>query len=59
MNTKGGPGWDIGKKNREAVRAYFVLHVGCTNRECAAALGLNVNAVGRHIKTLRAQWGGK
>lgn len=50
------PGYKIGYDNREAVRAYFLAHVGVTNRECAKALGLSVFAVGRHIKTLRAEW---
>lgn len=52
----GGPGAQIGRDNREAVRAYVLAHVGVTNRECAAALGLSVMAVGRHIKTLRQEW---
>lgn len=52
----GGPGYQIGHDNREAVRAYFLAHVGATNVECARALGLGVMAVGRHIKTLRAEW---
>jgi hypothetical protein len=51
-----GPGREIGRTNREAVRAYFLSHVGVTNTEVAAALGLSVTAVGRHVKTLRAEW---
>lgn len=55
--TKGrGPGHQIGHDNREAVRKFFAEHIGCTNVECAAALGLSVMAVGRHIKTLRQEW---
>lgn len=50
------PGYQIGHDNREAVRTYFLSHVGCTNTECAAFLGLSVMAVGRHIKTLRREW---
>lgn len=50
------PGYQIGHDNREAVRAYFLSHVGCTNVECAKALGLGVMAVGRHIKILRQEW---
>ncbi len=51
-----GPGYKIGHDNREGVRAWFLAHVGCTNVECAQALGLSVMAVGRHIKTLRREW---
>lgn len=50
------PGYKIGHDNREAVRAYFLAHIGVTNSECARALGLSVMAVGRHIKTLRREW---
>ncbi len=50
------PGAAIGQDNREAVRAYFLAHVGCTNVECAKALGLSVMAVGRYMKTLRREW---
>lgn len=51
-----GPGYKIGHDNREAVRTWFTSHIGCTARECAAALGLSVEAVGRHLKTIRAEW---
>jgi predicted ArsR family transcriptional regulator len=51
-----GPGAQIGQSNREAVRDYFLTHIGATNVECAKALGLSVEAVGRHIKTLRREW---
>lgn len=51
-----GPGYQIGHDNREAVRTYFLAHVGVTNRECAKALGLSEIAVGRHIATLRQEW---
>ena len=50
------PGYKIGNDNREAVRTYFLARVGCTNRECAKALGLSVMAVGRHVATLRKEW---
>lgn len=50
------PGYEIGKSNREAVRTYFLNHVGVTNRECGRALGLSEMAVGRHVKTLREEW---
>jgi hypothetical protein len=50
------PGAKIGHENREAVRQFFVDHIGCTNVECAAALKLSVMAVGRHVATLRGEW---
>jgi hypothetical protein len=45
-----------GRDNRERVRRYFITHPGCTNIDCAAALGLNVCVVGRHSQALRAEW---
>lgn len=53
---RAAPGAQIGHDNREAVRAYFLSHVGATNTEVATALGLSVMAVGRHVKTLRGEW---
>jgi len=50
------PGAKIGHENREAVRQFFAAHIGCSNVECAKALGLSVMAVGRHIATLRKEW---
>lgn len=50
------PGYKIGHNNREAVRTWFLSHVGCSARECAKAIGLSEVAVGRHLKTLRAEW---
>jgi predicted ArsR family transcriptional regulator len=50
------PGARIGSENREAVRSYFANHIGCTNKECSAALGLSVMAVGRHVARLRREW---
>ncbi len=50
------PGIQIGHDNREAVRAFFIAHIGCTNKECAKAIDLSVFSVGRHIKTLRKEW---
>jgi len=51
--------WDqvqLGRDNRDAVRSYFKSHLCATQRECAAALGLSVTAVGRHVKAIRAEW---
>ena len=53
---QGVAGAKIGHENREAVRAYFASHIGCTNVECAKAIGLSVMAVGRHIAKLRKEW---
>lgn len=50
------PGARIGQENREAVRAFFTGHVGCTHVECGKALGLSSVAVGRHVATLRKEW---
>jgi hypothetical protein len=50
------PGAREGRINREAVRQFFVTHIGCTNLECAKALGLSAMAVGRHVVTLRKEW---
>lgn len=50
------PGAAIGHANREAVRQFFRTHVGCTQSECAKALGLSVMAVNRHVATLRKEW---
>lgn len=50
------PGAKLGHDNREAVRAFFAAHIGCTNVECAKALSLSVMAVGRHVSTLRKEW---
>lgn len=46
----------VGAQNLIRVRAYFASHLGCTNVECARALGLSIMAVGRHVATLRANW---
>jgi predicted transcriptional regulator len=50
------PGEKLGHKNREAVRWFFVTHPGCSQIDCAKALGLSVVAVNRHVKRLRAEW---
>lgn len=50
------PGAKIGFENRQAVQQFFASHIGCTNRECAAAVGLSESAVGRHIASLRKEW---
>lgn len=46
----------IGARNRDRVEAWFADHIGGTRRECAAALSLSEEAVGRHIKAIRKRW---
>lgn len=46
----------IGERNREAVREYFLTHPCCTQKECSSALRLSIEAVGRHVKSIRAEW---
>lgn len=50
------PGAAIGAGNRQRVLDWLLAHPGGTNVECAAALGLSVEAVGRHVKAIRAKW---
>lgn len=51
----------LGKKarNEGRVRDYFSAHLGCTHRECAAALGLSPETVGRYVRFIRLDWEGK
>lgn len=56
--TKGQTGGDVGAHNHVIVRAWFLAHPCATNREAAAALGLSVAAIGRHMKRIRSEWGG-
>lgn len=46
----------IGDQNRERVRQWFQEHLCGTARECAADLGLSAEAVGRHVRVIRAEW---
>lgn len=41
--------------NTERVRSYLEKNLGCTNKECGHALGLDHRTVSRHIKIIRAQ----
>mgnify|MGYP005991744597 CR=1 FL=1 len=52
------PGEAIGALNRAKVQRWFLSHLCGTQRECADALGLSVIAVGRHVKSIRAEWRG-
>ncbi len=49
----------IGDQNRAAIREYFQTHLCATRRECAGALGLSPEAVGRHVAVIRSEWKGK
>lgn len=48
-----------GQANLAAVRAFFSAYLCATQKECAEALGLSIMAVGRHVKTIRAEWRGE
>jgi len=56
MKEKKHPAVVVSEANRKAIRKYFREHLGCTNVECADALGLSVVAVGRHVRRIRAEW---
>ena len=55
---KGQRGADVGAVNQPIVRAWFAAHPCATNREAARALGQSDMAIGRHVKRIRAEWGG-
>lgn len=57
--SKGQRGGDVGSHNYPVVKAWFIAHPCATNREAAIALGLSVHAIGRHVKRIRAEWGGQ
>jgi predicted transcriptional regulator len=46
----------LGMNNRARVLNWLRDHPGGTNRECAAALGMNVCVIGRHVKAIRKTW---
>jgi DNA-binding CsgD family transcriptional regulator len=52
----GHPNKLIGHENRERIREYMLSHLGATNLEIGAALGMSPESVGRHIKKLRQEW---
>ena len=54
--TTGAHNAMIGTANRERVRKYMIEHLGATNRECGAAIGLSEMKVGKHIKAIREEW---
>jgi hypothetical protein len=56
MNPAAAHQLELGQRNMDRVRSYFREHLCATNQECAAALGLGVMAVGRLVKTIRAEW---
>lgn len=54
--TRGTHGRIIGDHNRDTVIAYMAAHIGATNDDCARSIGLSSAAVGRHIRTIKAEW---
>jgi len=47
---------ELGKTNREAVRAYFATHLCATQVDCARDTGIGIMAVSRHCRAIRAEW---
>ena len=47
-----------GARNRAAVRALLVSHLGISRTEIAERLGLGLMTVTRHVTAIRAEWGG-
>ena len=43
-------------ETRTQIKQYFRDHVGVTRQECAAALGLSLNTVCKHVNVLRREW---
>lgn len=54
--TRGTHGRIIGDRNRADVISYMSGHIGATNDDCARSIGLSSAAVGRHIRTIKAEW---
>jgi predicted ArsR family transcriptional regulator len=50
---------EIGRQNRDAVRALMVSHLGISRVEIGHKLGLSAMAVTRHVTAIRNEWGGK
>jgi uncharacterized protein with HEPN domain len=46
----------IGLANRKAILKFAKSRPFCTQNEVAAALGMNVFVVGRHVKKIREEW---
>jgi len=46
----------VGRDNLAAVRAYFKAYPCATNVECSHSLGINVNRVGKHVRTIRSEY---
>lgn len=49
---------ELGRTNREAVRALLSSYLGISRVEIAEKLGLSTMAVGRHVTAIRKEWGG-
>ncbi|GAA2867052.1 biotin operon repressor [Aminobacter niigataensis] len=50
---------ELGERNRAAVRALMVTHLGISRVEIAAKLSLSPMAVTRHVTAIRSEWGGE
>lgn len=50
---------DVGKANRQSVRAMLIGYPGISRVEIAEKLGLSKMAVTRHVTAIRSEWGGK
>ena len=57
--NKGRYGRAIGDANRAEIRALMKRCLGISRVEMSERLGLNIMAVGRHVASIRAEWGGK
>lgn len=50
---------EVGRKNRDAVRALLSSHLGISRREIGEMLDLSPMAATRHVAAIRAEWGAK
>lgn len=49
---------ELGRRNREAVRALLQSHLGISRVEISEMLDLSPMAVTRHVTAIRSEWGG-
>ena len=52
----GWKGAAFARRNREDIKEWLRTHLGGTQAECAADLGLTPEAVNRHVKAIRREW---
>lgn len=50
---------EVGRQNRNAVRALLSSCLGISRREIGEMLGLSPMAVTRHVAAIREEWGAK